>query len=274
MVALQRCWPGDVIQNGLRDRTKYHIWVVIWRDPCTEWWTVVLMVLMGHVSCLMGKGANSTYSSHCRRESTHRCCDIKAQTFAWVYLHAWEINLYIYVICMCAKFMNVNGCLPIGALQIAPDVCISFIMDMESIDESKTRPLQWRHNGRGSGSNHQPHDCFLNRLFRHRSKKTSKLRVTGLCAGNSPEAGEFPAQMASNAENVSIWWRHHAYMVRLCKVLGMCWMYMLQNIPWIICMRPANERRRYIVTPSLIGWMHTQNDSRCTQFRQIFSLLV
>ena len=40
-------------------------------------------------------------------------------------------------------------------------------------------------------------------------KKTSKLRVTGLCAGNSPGTGEFPAQMASNAENVSIWWRHH-----------------------------------------------------------------
>ena len=40
-------------------------------------------------------------------------------------------------------------------------------------------------------------------------KKTSKLRVTGLCAGNSPGAGEFPAQMASSAENVSIWWRHH-----------------------------------------------------------------
>ena len=53
------------------------------------------------------------------------------------------------------------------------------------------------------------HDCFLNRLFRRRSKKTSKLRVTGLCAGNSPGTGEFPAQMASNAENVSIWWRHH-----------------------------------------------------------------
>ena len=39
--------------------------------------------------------------------------------------------------------------------------------------------------------------------------KASKLRVTGLCAGNSPVTGEFPAQMASNAENVSIWWRHH-----------------------------------------------------------------
>ena len=37
----------------------------------------------------------------------------------------------------------------------------------------------------------------------------SKLRVTGLCARNSPKTGEFPAQMASNAESVSIWWRHH-----------------------------------------------------------------
>ena len=70
-------------------------------------------------------------------------------------------------------------------------------------------PLQWRHNGRDRFSNHQPHDCLLNRLFRRRSKKTSKLRVTGLCAVNSPGTGEFPAQMASYAENVSIWWRHH-----------------------------------------------------------------
>ena len=60
--------------------------------------------------------------------------------------------------------------------------------------------LQWRHNGHDSVSNHQPLDCLLDRLFRRRSKKTSKLRVTGLCAGNSPGTGEFPAQMASNAE--------------------------------------------------------------------------
>ena len=33
--------------------------------------------------------------------------------------------------------------------------------------------------------------------------------VTGLCAGNSPVTNEFPAQMACNAKNVSIWWRHH-----------------------------------------------------------------
>ena len=74
--------------------------------------------------------------------------------------------------------------------------------------------LRWRHSGRDSVSNHQPRYCFLNRLFRHRSKKTSKLRVTGLCAGNSPGTGEFPAQMASSAENVSIWWRHHDTSIR------------------------------------------------------------
>ena len=70
--------------------------------------------------------------------------------------------------------------------------------------------LRWRHNGHDGVSNHQPHDCLLNRLFRHRSKKTSNLRVTGLCAGYTPGTGEVPAQRASHAENVSIWWRHHA----------------------------------------------------------------
>ena len=74
--------------------------------------------------------------------------------------------------------------------------------------------LQWRHNGRAGVSNDQPHDCIFNRLFRCRSKKTSKLRVTGICVGNSPVTGEFPAQMASNAENVSIWWHHHGNTTR------------------------------------------------------------
>ena len=58
----------------------------------------------------------------------------------------------------------------------------------------KCMTLQWRHNDSDGVSNHQPHDSSLHRLFRCRSKKTSKLRVTGLCAGNSPVTGEFPAQ--------------------------------------------------------------------------------
>ena len=50
--------------------------------------------------------------------------------------------------------------------------------------------LQWHHNERDGVSNHQPHDCLL------------------ICSGTD-HSGEFPAQRTSNAENVSIWWRHH-----------------------------------------------------------------
>ena len=60
--------------------------------------------------------------------------------------------------------------------------------------------LQWRHNGLEGVSNHQSHHCLLDRLLRRRIKKTSKFRVTGICAGNSPVTGEFPAQMASKAK--------------------------------------------------------------------------
>ena len=69
--------------------------------------------------------------------------------------------------------------------------------------------LQWRHNERDGVSKHQSCVFLLIRLIRRRSKKTSKLRDTGLCVGNSPVNGEFPAQSASIAENVYIWWRDH-----------------------------------------------------------------
>ena len=82
-------------------------------------------------------------------------------------------------------------------------VCIAFL-------GHERNSLHWRHNELDGVPDHQPHDCLLTCLFRHRSiKKTPKLRVTGLCEVNSPGTGEFPAQKPSNAENVSIWWRHH-----------------------------------------------------------------
>ena len=86
---------------------------------------------------------------------------------------------------------------------------ISILLPTQHDIYTCTKALQWRHNEHDGVSNHQPHDCLLNRLYRRRSKKSSKLRVTGLCAGNSPVTGEFPAQRASNAENISIWWLHH-----------------------------------------------------------------
>ena len=70
---------------------------------------------------------------------------------------------------------------------------------------SSSTSLRWRHNEHNDVSNHQPHDCLLKRSLRWRPKEKSRLRVTGLCAGNSPVTGEFPAQMASNVKNVSIW---------------------------------------------------------------------
>ena len=51
-------------------------------------------------------------------------------------------------------------------------------------------PLQWHHYEHDGIPNHQTHDCLLKCLFKHRSKKTSKLRITGLCEGNSPVNSE------------------------------------------------------------------------------------
>ena len=69
--------------------------------------------------------------------------------------------------------------------------------------------LQGRHNERDAVSNHLRLDCLFNPLFKRRSKKTSKLRITGLCEGKPPVTGGFHSQIVINAENVSTWWRHN-----------------------------------------------------------------
>ena len=121
-----------------------------------------------------------------------------------------------------------------------------FCCSMVPVDLYKDFTLRWRHNRHDGVSNHQPHDCLLNRLlFRRRSKKTSKLRVTGLCAGNSLVTGEFTAQKASSAENVSIWWRHHdmgrkalkSLDFRLLKIYSTRYLHfviiLLDKSPWL-----------------------------------------
>ena len=61
--------------------------------------------------------------------------------------------------------------------------------------------LQWRHNERDGVSNHQPHDCLLKAQIKENIKAHRPLW--------GEFTGEFPTQRSSNAENVSIWWRHH-----------------------------------------------------------------
>ena len=70
--------------------------------------------------------------------------------------------------------------------------CEHFCSEWRMWDMVLKTPLHWRHNDHDSVWNHQPHGCLLNRLFRHRSKKTSKLRVTGPCVENSPEPVNSP----------------------------------------------------------------------------------
>ena len=75
---------------------------------------------------------------------------------------------------------------------IKPSICLvsTHPWCRYSISRSQVLTLRWCHNGHDGVSSHQPHHCLLNRLLWCRSKKTSKLRVTGLCA----VPGEFPAQ--------------------------------------------------------------------------------
>ena len=89
--------------------------------------------------------------------------------------------------------------------------------------------LQWRHYGYDSVSNHQRHDCLLNRLFTQ-IKKIKAPRHWPLY-GEFTGTGEFPAQMASNADNVSIWWRHHVSNMSY----NFCWTHLTEWLigPWV-----------------------------------------
>ena len=136
--------------------------------------------------------------------------------------------------------------------------------------------LLWRHNDHDSVSNHQPHDCLLNRLFRRRSKKTSKPRVTGLCVGTSPETGEFPAQMASNTENVSIWWRHHVMSINLatkhistsqeCENTAL-------DIYWAFQYKISHPIKRYHDVSNTIEWTLVLSESSKICSRQNFKTI-
>ena len=103
--------------------------------------------------------------------------------------------------------------------------------------------LRWRHNENDCVSNHQPHHCLLNRFIGCRSKKISKLRVTGLCAGNSTGTGEFPAQRASDAENVSIWLRHHViYKDYQINIDIIAWIsYYIQIKAWLVIIHACHN---------------------------------
>ena len=71
-------------------------------------------------------------------------------------------------------------------IYILSSIMLHGIFNIYHLYPSETFALHWRHNDHDCVSNHQPYDCLLNRLFRRKSKRTSKLHVTGFCVGNSP----------------------------------------------------------------------------------------
>ena len=90
------------------------------------------------------------------------------------YVQLWAIDSWTVET---RHFLYRRICFPTS---ITPNVLVVFWCNWWHIS------LQWRQNDQDSVSNHQPHGCLLNRLYRRRSKETLKLRVTGLCVGNSP----------------------------------------------------------------------------------------
>ena len=113
--------------------------------------------------------------------------------------------------------------------------------------------LQWRHNGRDGVSNHQPHDCLLHRLFRHRSKKTSKLHVTGLCMGNSPHQGPVMQKcfhlMASS-------WLNYGWIVLLeIRIKDIQDVFSFQGN---VFASPGLNCQIWITTMTLHGWLSTR----------------
>ena len=128
-------------------------------------------------------------------------------------------------------------------------------------------PLQWRHNERDGVSNHQPHDCLLNRLFRRRSNQrkhqssSSLAFVRGIHRWPSPVTGEFPAQKASNAEKVSIWWHHHAPFCGVV-VFEMRWRFRIDDTE-TLC-NSSNKSYRYATrdTPCIyVPWWRHQMET-------------
>ena len=91
------------------------------------------------------------------------------------------------------------------------------------ISRSRSRPkstqtLEWRHNERDGVSNHQPHDCLLNRLFRRRCRKHQSSTSLAFMRGihhwpvNSPHKGPVTRNMFPFDDSISsVGDRHISY---------------------------------------------------------------
>ena len=127
-------------------------------------------------------------------------------------------------VCLIGLYENIIGTTSnwnLGSCYSYPATVVNVTGFVFSVSLFTDASLQWCHNECDGISNHWCLDCLLKRLFRRRSKKPSKLHVTGLCEGNSLVTGEFPTQRSSNVEHVSIWCQHRVWIDLHCHTLSM-----------------------------------------------------
>ena len=135
----------------------------------------------------------------------------------WTYALTWQqwsrYSLLLYLIYICIYMYMAD--------------CFSTVTFKHTYVWSFHMLLPWRHNERDGVSNHRRLHCLLNCWFRRRSKNTWKLRVTGLCAVNSPVTDAFRSvfpfddvimqytfpSMAASVENVRVIWKIHIHCI-------------------------------------------------------------
>ena len=119
------------------------------------------------------------------------------------HISPWRASYGVSFVNILEKFDRYNG----TALYVSISYSRGGRIGLRQPDNKQS--LQWHYNDSDIVSNHQPHDCLLNRLFKAQIRENIKaLRHWPLC-GEFTGGRWIPRRKASNAENVSIWWRHH-----------------------------------------------------------------
>ena len=198
---LQPCLYYTCISRWLKYEIKHRILShVSWR------FVIYCQVHAKTYTNIIPQSSNKTisYLTRCPRWLPSKMSH--ADNVAKCELHVIRWNMHMVLLCLfwCSHIVNSW----VHAIYIP----ISFRISWEASEwydypcSSEGIPLGY---GQNHLSNHRVVDGLVNRLFRRRSKKTSKLRVTGLCERKFPVTREFFLPTASNAENVYICLRHH-----------------------------------------------------------------
>ena len=138
-----------------------------------------------------------------------------------------EVSHSVVVIDRFRRMRNISISSIVGVL--CPISCCGVSQHICALSINAANTLQWRHHGHDGVSNHQPHDYLRNRYSGTDQRKHQSSASLAFVRGFH-RTGEFPAQRASNAENVSIWWRHHVSCADVMELLFIAYHFNLKQI--------------------------------------------